>query len=383
MGYGLDKVRARRAILAGMSYIVAHCRKVQTAVGLAAVGRHNCREAVYDAQGRTLGKLPDYIVNPERHLLNEGDRCGGKAILKRRSDRILEAELARKPQKNAAAAIEVSISASPDWFTARNPTQAQAYFKDCRKFLAEKYGKANILHWATHFDEKTPHMHVLIVPIIEGARGLKYSSSEFLGGRQGLRDLQGEIAAEVGAKYGLERGIEGSRARHTDQYEWMADTANVREKLAQKEAELAKKEADLAKQREEFERASVVKIAPFVPEFIKKPKLASIMVFPLSDDTEAKGWELYVAKETAIQAEAYTKEVLKVARAAQTKASLYEKQATKELPQTERLLAAMTANRDKIIDQFEDLTPIQLRSLANKREAELDQEKTRRRGIER
>lgn len=354
-----------------MGYVVAHCRKVQTAVGLRNVAAHNCREAVYDSKGRQLGEPPEYIVHPERRGMNEGDRCGGLAVLKRRLDRIQEADLTRKPQKNAAAAVEISISASPEWFASRNPTQWQAYLRDCRKFLADKYGKANVLHWATHFDEKTPHMHVLLAPIVEGKDGLKYSSSTFLGGRQGLRRLQDEIAAEVGAKHGLERGVEGSRARHTDQYAWMADTAAVRKELERKEKELAAKETVVAKRMADIERAAAVKLKPFVPDLIEKPKLSAIMNFNLSDGTVAKSWELYVAKETTIQATAYAKEVVKVAQAAQAKATLYERQATKELPETERTLASVIADHNRLVREIKTLSPKTLRDLADKREAEI------------
>lgn len=362
-----------------MSYIVAHCRKVQTAVGLRNVAAHNCREAVYDDKGKVLGELPEYISHPERAEMNEGDRCGGLVVLKRRSDRIQEADLARKPQKNASAAVEVSISASPDWFAAHKPDEWQKYFKDARKFLTEKYGKENLLHWAVHYDEKTPHMHVLMAPIIEGKKGPRYSSSTFLGGRKGLRDLQDEIAASVGTKHGLERGIEGSEARHTNQYEWMADTAATRKELERKEKELAKKEAELLKKEASFEKAASLKLPPFTPKIDKKKLTSAFLIYSLSNGKEVGSWEAYSVGETTLQATAYAQKVEEIARAAQVKAAKYEEAATKTLPLRERQLSEVIDNRNAIVDQVNAYTPAQLRALANQREAEQARAKEQRR----
>jgi hypothetical protein len=238
-----------------MEHVVGHARKIKTTVGLCNVADHNCREAVYDRELQPLGdKLPEYISHPERAALNEGDRCGGEAVLKRRSERIAEAKLARKPQKNASAAIEFSISASPEWFASHKPHEWKAYFKDARTLLEERYGAENIAHWATHYDEKTPHMHVLMVPIRETSAGISYTSSRFLGGINGLREFQDELAEKVGKKYGLERGLEGSDARHTDQYEWAAENAKERDNLAMERGGLDLRAKDLDQRAQHLDK---------------------------------------------------------------------------------------------------------------------------------
>jgi len=236
-----------------MDYVVGHCRKVKTGVGLANVAAHNCREGVYDDQGHPL-EVPDWIVHPERAQLNEGDRCGSRVVLKRRLDRIAAAKLGRKPQKNTAAGIEVTISASPDWFASHKATEWRAYFKDARTWLAEKYGAANVLHWATHFDETTPHMHVLLVPIVREKGEERYASGRFLRGRKGLTKFQDELADQVGKKYGLERGVEGSEARHTDQKEYAAKVAQEADALAMERGGLDIRAKELEKQEREVER---------------------------------------------------------------------------------------------------------------------------------
>lgn len=230
-----------RGTLSAMGYVVAHCRKVDT-VGLGAVIHHNTRQSIYDDEMRPLGELPEYITHPERVRLNEGNGVDSRAGYKRRADVINQAKLGRKPQKNAAAAVEFSISASPEFFKSRKPKEWKEYFSDVREFLGHKYGRENVLSWNVHCDETTPHMHLLMVPIITTEKGKKYSSSAFLGGRNGLRDLQTEIYESVGRKWGLERGIEGSTARHTNHVEWQKN----------KDLALSKKETELENNKKAF-----------------------------------------------------------------------------------------------------------------------------------
>ena len=240
-----------------MEYVVCHARKVQTAVGLRNVAAHNCREAVYDDALRPLETLPDFITHHDRVAFNQGERCGGDAVLARRTARIKDANLARKPQKNAAAAIEIAISASPAWFEGKKPKEWQDYLSDARRFIEKRYGKENVLHWAVHCDEKTPHLHILLAPIVESEKGLKYTSSGFLGGKAGLANLQRKIWENVGQKYGLERGVEGSKSRHTDQFEWAAEVARERESLAIERGGLDIRQEELRKRESQVEAREV------------------------------------------------------------------------------------------------------------------------------
>ena len=233
------------------NYIVCHARKIKTAVGLANVTTHNGRLNIYADTGEVLDK-PEWLTNLDKAEFNEGVRHKPELIFKRRNQAIKEAEKYnleegfkwRKPQKNAAQAIEFSISATPEWFKNKKPDEIKAYLDSCREFIVNRYGEKNVLHWATHFDEKTPHLHLLMTPLKKTDKGIKYSSSDFLGGKNGLQELQTEIYNAVGKKYGLNRGVEGSKARHTDQAEYAA-------KLKKLEGELVR-DIGLAKSFKDF-----------------------------------------------------------------------------------------------------------------------------------
>ena len=43
----------------------------------------------------------------------------------------------------------------------------------------------------------------------------RLNAKRWLGGAKALRDMQSEFAEQVGRQHGLERGLEGSRSRHT------------------------------------------------------------------------------------------------------------------------------------------------------------------------
>jgi hypothetical protein len=213
-----------------------------------ALARHNSRVDVYDEGQNLKDNPPGWITRPELANLNESQGVS-EGIEERRNEAIKAAHLKRKPQRNAAAAVEAVFTASPDGI--QNTADWKEFFKDCRAFVDKKFGKENVLQWNEHWDEKTPHLHVLLVPIVRDQKlGNKYSSSEFLGGREALRETQTELAAQVGKKYGLSRGVEGSKARHTNQVGWAAQLTKKEEELDKREAAAILMEAKAAEFRE-------------------------------------------------------------------------------------------------------------------------------------
>ena len=220
-----------------MGYQVAHFRKVKTSAGLENVANHNSRgKVIDDTGGWTEGKPPEWMKHPERIDKNEGP-MGHREILKSWNRAVEEAELGRKPQKNAAFAIEAVFSASPDAF--KTYGEWKRYFEDCRELVDRRFGHENVLQWNAHYDEKTPHMHMLLIPIVRDPdKKNKYSSSEFLGGPNGLREFQDQLFENVGKKYGLSRGEAGSDARHTDQAQLKRDLQKKKEALDERERTL-------------------------------------------------------------------------------------------------------------------------------------------------
>ena len=138
--------------------------------------------------------------------------------LLRNSDRVLRRfsrMLPDKVRKNAVLAIEYLITASPDSAVIRNATRVNIsshYFADTLNWIRAKHGAENVLAYALHNDETSPHLVVYVVP--RDDKG-KLNCRQFLGGTKNrLSELQDEFFEEVAVKHGLERGLKRSKAKH-------------------------------------------------------------------------------------------------------------------------------------------------------------------------
>ncbi len=117
-----------------------------------------------------------------------------------------------KLRSNAVLAIEYLVAASPEDLKGKTRQQQDDYFTDALKWLEAKHGKENVVAWGVHRDETTPHMYAIVVPLDDKG---KLNCRNFMGGAKALREMQSDFAKNVGQQHGLQRGIEGSKARHT------------------------------------------------------------------------------------------------------------------------------------------------------------------------
>ena len=123
-------------------------------------------------------------------------------------------------RKNAVLAVEFLLTASPEYFRPDDPSRA-GYYEQQRlesfqqkacEWLLNRYG-SRIVRAELHLDESTPHIHAYMVPLDDKG---KLNCRALLGGsRYRLSELQDDFAAAM-APLGLERGIKGSRASHTE-----------------------------------------------------------------------------------------------------------------------------------------------------------------------
>ena len=104
--------------------------------------------------------------------------------------------------------------------------------QDSIRYLYDTFGRENVVSAHLHMDEKTPHIHAAVVPIVTGQR--RKAKKEQADGKRKYRKKSNAVRlcaddlfnrqtliayhdgyAEVMAKYGLKRGVRGSEARHT------------------------------------------------------------------------------------------------------------------------------------------------------------------------
>lgn len=197
------------------NYAIMRMTKLKTMGNIGASLQHNFRER------ETLN------ADPERTPKNEHDgaQSSSETIGK------LREKLPDKYRKDAVLAVEYMMTASPEWFEKASPEDQAKFFERSREWLSEKYGKDNVLLTTIHRDEKTPHMAAYVVPINDKGRLSAYS---FTGKRQQLRDDQTRFAEKM-QDIGLERGIEGSKAKHKSIQQFYKELEPVKSPLLNKD----------------------------------------------------------------------------------------------------------------------------------------------------
>lgn len=117
----------------------------------------------------------------------------------------IQAEIDRvgaKTRSNSVIALDTIYTASPDFFKGRNNAENDMFFEDCLKFHQKRFG--HIISAVIHYDETTPHLHVLSVPLTNDNR---LSARDVIGNRAKMSQMQTAFYEQVGRDYGLERGI--------------------------------------------------------------------------------------------------------------------------------------------------------------------------------
>lgn len=173
-------------------------------------------------------------------------------------ERIKRLSPKRKIKDDAVLITSFILGSDKEFFDRITAEQQKQFFADCTDFFSERYGKENVVSAVVHLDESTPHLHFNLMPVTGGRLCAKV-----LFDRTALRDLQTDFYETVGKKYGLERGKEGSTAKHLDTvaYKTKKMTEAAEEKI--REAEEAQTAAKPVKELlESYESAKSEKI-PF------------------------------------------------------------------------------------------------------------------------
>ena len=126
--------------------------------------------------------------------------------------------LPEKVRKNGVRVVEYLITASPDW-QGWGTDAEKDFFDTAKRWLKEKHGSENVVGLSIHRDETTPHLIAYVVPIDENG---KLNARGIFGGRDKMSAMQSSFADQI-KELGLERGIEGSRAKHTTIKQFYAD----------------------------------------------------------------------------------------------------------------------------------------------------------------
>lgn len=187
--------------------------------------------------------------------------------------RLDHAGLTRKIGTNQVRVIRVMLTGSHDDM---KRIAAEGRIKDwCAdnlEWLRKTYGEENVVSAVLHRDESTPHIHAAVVPIVTGERRKVREKKTDEPGKRIYRkkstarprlcadDMMTRIKlkgyqdsyAEAMAKYGLQRGIDGSEARHVTAQEFYRNAIAQQQGLQDNIGELLRIEKEKRQKVEQF-----------------------------------------------------------------------------------------------------------------------------------
>lgn len=199
------------------------------------------------------------------------------------SHRIRTAGIKRKITPDQVRAIRIVLSGThEDMMKIQDEGRLDEWCDDNLQWLHRTFGKENTVSAVLHMDEHTPHIHATVVPIVTGER--RKAMKKQTEGKRSYRKKANTVRlcaddvltreklvtyhdsyARVMEKYGLQRGVRGSEARHTTTAQYYRDLirqtgeleANVQQ--LQTEQQQAEQQLDEVRQEVKSEKLEAAK----------------------------------------------------------------------------------------------------------------------------
>lgn len=183
-----------------VGYAVVHMMKIKSgAVG--GIQSHNNREH-------------EPKTNPDVDMSRSEDNydlipCDNyKRSIKEKLSNLVESS--RAVRKDAVVVCNFIVTSDNETMEALGVDHQREFFQDSVKWFSDRYGADRVLNATVHMDETTPHLHIGVMPITQDGR----LSAKAIFTKTEMKAIQTEFAHDVGEKYGLERGVEGSERTH-------------------------------------------------------------------------------------------------------------------------------------------------------------------------
>jgi hypothetical protein len=183
-----------------VGYAVVHMMKIKSgAVG--GIQSHNNREH-------------EPKTNPDVDMSRSEDNydlipCDNyKRSIKEKLPNLVESS--RAIRKDAVVVCNFIVTSDNETMDALGADRQREFFQDSVKWFSDRYGADRVLNATVHMDETTPHLHIGVMPITQDGR----LSAKAIFTKTEMKAIQTEFARDVGEKYGLERGVEGSERTH-------------------------------------------------------------------------------------------------------------------------------------------------------------------------
>ena len=190
------------------------------------------------------------------------------------SHRIRTAGIKRKIPPDQVRAIRIMLSGThEDMMKIQDEGRLDEWCDDNLQWLHYTFGKENTVSAVLHMDEHTPHIHATVVPIVTGER--RKAKKKQTEGKRSYHKKANTVRlcaddiltreklvtyhdsyAKAMEKYGLQRGIRGSEARHTTTAQYYRDlkrqTGELEVSVKQLQTEHQRAERQLDEVRKEI-----------------------------------------------------------------------------------------------------------------------------------
>ena len=233
-----------------MNYAIFRSNPIYTLQDLAQIGSHNKREKkAYNSNPNIkielsknnieLKPLAVKYVKGFKELTKDYEKEHNKRMKTERSDRRKTFNQMLNASRNVVA-DELMFTASNKFFDNMTREDIKEWAETCMDFVYEDLGytEEQVLHATVHLDEKTPHIHCVVVPLVKKfdkrTKTERYtiSKKQYIKDKIHLSQLQDKYHKRLTDKgYDLERGIKGSDRKHIKVKEFKKTTRYLEDKV--------------------------------------------------------------------------------------------------------------------------------------------------------
>ena len=216
-----------------LNYAIFRSEPIYTINDLAQIGSHNKREKkAYNSNpdiklelskdNIELVPLAEKYVKGFKILVKDYEREHNERMKTERGDRKRTFNQMLDKSQNVVA-DELLFTATNEFFKDMTKEDILDWANTCMEFVYEDLGytKDQVLHSVVHLDEKTPHIHCVVVPLVKkldkrtNTERYTISKKQYIRDKIHLSELQDKYHERLTSKgYDLERGIKGSDRKH-------------------------------------------------------------------------------------------------------------------------------------------------------------------------
>lgn len=233
-----------------LNYAIFRSEPIYTINDLAQIGSHNKREKkAYNSNpdikvelsknNIDLVPLSDKYVKGFYYLTKEYKQEHEERMNVMREDRKKTYKQMLDKSRNVVA-DELLFTATNEFFQDMSKEDILDWANTCMEFVYEDLGytKEQVLHSTIHLDEKTPHIHCVVVPLIKkydkrtNTERYTISKKQYIKDKIHLSELQDKYHKRLTDKgFNLERGIKNSDNKHIQIKEYKKVTRKINQTL--------------------------------------------------------------------------------------------------------------------------------------------------------